>query len=97
MWNTYYNIKSWFENWETDMVKLGFSNCDIEDEIVISKKQLKRILNIDETCSYLNGSKIQRGGRPAVIFYHRKFSQLGMATINTSITITMICSITAAG
>ena len=49
MWNNYHNIKSWFENWETDLVKLGFSNCNNQGKIVISKEQLKRILNIYET------------------------------------------------
>ena len=49
MWTNYYNIKSWFENWEADIVKLGFANCNIKGKIVISKEQLKRILNIYET------------------------------------------------
>ena len=55
-----------------DLVKLGFDNCDIKGKIVISKEQLKRMLNIDENCLALDGSKIQRGGRPAVISHHRK-------------------------
>ena len=29
-WTTYHNIKSWYDNWDTDMVKLGFDNCDIK-------------------------------------------------------------------
>ena len=36
-WTTYHNIKSWFENWETDLVKFGFTNCDIKGKIFISK------------------------------------------------------------
>ena len=67
IWTTYHNIKSFFENWETDLVNLGFDNCNIEVKIAISKEQLKRILNIDETCLALDGRKIQRGGRPSVI------------------------------
>ena len=46
MWTTYHNIKSWFDNWETDLVKLEFFKCIIKVKIVISKEQLKRILNI---------------------------------------------------
>ena len=90
MWTTYRNIKIFFDNWETDLVHLGFAICGIKGKIFISKEQLKLILNIDETCLDLDGSKIQRVGRPAVIFYHSKLPQLGKAKINTSTSITMI-------
>lgn len=60
-------------------------------------EQLKRILNIDETCLAIDGRKIKRGVRPAVIFYHKKFPQLVKATIKTSTAITMIGGITTAG
>ena len=59
-------------------------------------EQLKRILNIDETCLAIDGRKIKRGVRPAVIFYHKKFPQLVKATINTSTAITIIGGSTAA-
>ena len=50
----------WFENWDTDMVKLGFSNYKIEGKKVVPKDQLKRILKIDETCLALDDRKIQQ-------------------------------------
>ena len=90
MWNNYHNIKSWFENWETDLVNLGFANCNTQGKIVISKEQLKRILNIYETCLALDGSKIQRGDRQDLIFYHRNLPQLGKATTKTSTATTKI-------
>ena len=96
MWTTYRNIKIFFDNWETDLVHLGFAICGIKGKIFISKEQLKLILNIDETCLDLDGSKIQRVGRPAVIFYHSKLPQLGKAKINTSTSITMIDDSSAA-
>ena len=97
MWDAYHNIKSWFENRETDLFNLGFVNCIIEGKIVMSMDQLKRIINIDETCLALDGSKSKRGGRPAVIFYHRKFPRLGKGTIKTSTATTMIGGINPTG
>ena len=97
MWTTYHNIKSWFENWETDLVKLGVFNWNIEGKIFVSKEQLKCIIEIDETCLALDGRKIQRGGRIAVILYHSKLPQLRKAKINTITAITMICGSTTEG
>ena len=72
------------------LVKFVFDNYEINCRVVISKDQLKRILNIDGSCLALDGRKIQKGGRPAVIFYHRKLPQLRKAKIKTSTAITMI-------
>ncbi len=60
-WTTYYNIKSWFDNWENDLVKLGFASRNDNDNIVIPDEQLKRILDIDETCLVMDGSKCNLG------------------------------------
>ena len=54
------DMPPWFENWDTDMVKLGFSNYKIEGKKVVPKDQLKRILKIDETCLALDDRKIQQ-------------------------------------
>ena len=61
-WTTYFNIKSWFDNWEKDLVKLGFAFTNDNDNTVIPDEQLERILNIDETCLVMDGSKCNRGG-----------------------------------
>ena len=68
MWTTYYNLKSWLDNWERDLLELGFANKNEKEETIIPEDQLARILNIDETCLAMDGSTSQRGGRPAVIF-----------------------------
>ena len=74
-----------------------FANCDIDIKIVISKDQLKCIININETCLDRDGIKIYRGGRPSVIFYHGKLPKLGKAKIKNITAITMIEVIIASG
>eukprot|EP00804_Cyclotella_cryptica_P000480 CCRYP_020022-RA/>CCRYP_020022-RA protein AED:0.37 eAED:0.37 QI:0/0/0/1/0/0/2/0/185 len=60
-------------------------------------EQLKKIINIDETCLVLDGSKCNRGGRPEITFYSPNLPNLGQATIKTSVSTTMITGSTAAG
>jgi|EP01082_Thalassiosira_pseudonana_P008128 hypothetical protein len=96
MWTTYYNLKSWFDNWESDLLKLGFAKKE-EGKTVIPKDQLARILNVDETCLVMDGSSSQRGGRPAVVFTSGSLPDLGKATIKSSAATTMITGSTAAG
>ena len=80
-WTTYFNIKSWFDNWERDLLELGFAEVDSEGKTVIPTEQLKKIINIDETCLVLDGSKGNRGGRPEITFYSPNLPNLGRATI----------------
>eukprot|EP00984_Skeletonema_dohrnii_P018305 scaffold8528_cov85-Skeletonema_dohrnii-CCMP3373.AAC.1 len=96
MWTTYYNLKSWFDNWEKDLLELGFAK-KVEGKTVIPEDQLARILNVDETCLVMDGSKTQRGGRPAVVFTSNSLPDLGKATIKSSTATTMITGSTAAG
>eukprot|EP00975_Prorocentrum_lima_P042046 8837717-Prorocentrum_lima.AAC.1 len=96
MWTTYYNLKSWFNNWERDLLELGFANKNEKKETIIPEDQLARILNIDETCLAMDGSTSQRGGRPAVIFTSDALPDLGKATIKSSVSTTMITGSTAA-
>ena len=76
-WTTYFNIKSWFDNWEKDLVKLGFAFTNDNDNTVIPDEQLKRFLNIDETCLVMDGSKCNCGGRPEAMFYSQTLANLG--------------------
>ena len=49
-WTTYKNLSTWFDNWERDLVDLGFAYVDPTTGIVVIPiEQLKRIVNIDET------------------------------------------------
>jgi hypothetical protein len=62
-WTTYFNLKSWFDNWENDLVKLGFAFVDDNHKVIIPDAQLMRILNIDETCLVMDGNKCNRKSR----------------------------------
>jgi hypothetical protein len=96
-WTTYYNLKTWFESWQEDLIELGFAHYDEENKVVIPSDKLARILNVDETCLVLDGSKCNRGGRTEVIFYSPYLPNLGKATIKNSVATTMIAGSTAAG
>jgi hypothetical protein len=62
-WMNYKNLSLWFENWEKDLVELGFTYCNpIMGQVSIPKEQLRNILNFDETCLSLDGSTTNRGG-----------------------------------
>ena len=94
---TYYNLKTWFDSWQEELIELGFANLDDENKVIIPPDKLERILNVDETCLVLDGSKCNRGGRPEVKFYSPYLPNLGKATITNSATTTMIAGSTAAG
>jgi len=96
LWTTYKNLKMWFENWEHDLEDLGFTLRE-GDKHYIPDDQMHRIVNLDETCLSLDGSKGNRGGRPEVTFFHPMFPQLGKGSSKSSLTTTMIGGSTAAG
>ena len=79
------------------MVKLGFAFTNDNDNTVIPDEQLERILNIDETCLVMDGSKCNHGGRPKVMFYSQTLPNLRKSTIKSSVSTTMITGSTAAG
>ena len=61
-WTTFKNISSWFNNWESDLVELGFATGGGNGKVTISAEQLYFIINFDETCLSVDGSKGRRGG-----------------------------------
>ena len=73
LWTTYKNLKMWFNNWKLDLLNLGFATQNLEGDVTISENQLYRIINLDETCLSLDGSKGNRGGRPEVTFFDPRF------------------------
>ena len=42
-WTTYFNIKSWFDNWEQDLLELGFAKVDSKGKTVIPMEQLEKL------------------------------------------------------
>ena len=90
LWTTYKNLKMWFENWKVDLEELGFAHRDASGKLIISEEQLARIVNLDETCLSLDGSKGNRGGRPEVIFFDPRLPQVGAGTSKSSLMTTAV-------
>ena len=68
-----------------------------EGDVTICDDQLRCIMNLDEICPTLDGSKGNRGGRPEVTFYDPRFPQLVKGTIKLTLMTTMIDGSNAAG
>ncbi len=97
-WTKYKNLSLWFENWENELVELGFAYCDpIMGQVCIPKEQLRNILNFDETCLSLDGSTTNHGGHPEAVLYDPRFAQVGKTTTKSSLTLTMITGSNAVG
>ena len=96
-WRTYGNISSWFDNWERDLVELGFASYDKRGQCVIPDNQLRFIINFDETCLSADGSEGRRGGRPEIILHDPRLPMAGKAINKDSLTATMITGSNAAG
>ena len=96
-WTTYNNLKTWFENWSSDLLKLGFTTETMTEEHFIEESQLSRIINMDETCLALNGCSGNRGGKPEATFYNPNLPRTGRATGKSGKTTTMITGSTASG
>ena len=88
----------WFDNWEHDLVELGFAVHDTTTgKLHIPEDQLGLIGNFDETCLNLNGSSTNRGGCPEAFIYDPIFPLVGKTTCKTLLTSTLITGSTAAG
>ena len=96
-WTTHSNLKLWFDSWERDLLQLGFAEEDDKGTTVILEEQMKRILNLDETCLSLDGTEGNRGGRPSVVFFNASISRAGTPSSKSSVTHTMITGATASG
>ena len=75
-WTSFKNLDLWFNSWETFLVEFGFTNHNVNGELVFEDGALCRILNMDETCISLDGRDGYRGGRPAVTYYDERFTFL---------------------
>ncbi|KAL7551138.1 hypothetical protein ACHAWF_014338 [Thalassiosira exigua] len=95
-WTTYTNIKTWFDNWEADLLELGFAERQDRD-VVIPNEQLKNIINFGETCLSMDGRDGTRGGRPSAVLYDPNLPRLGNPTSKTAKTTTMITGSNALG
>jgi hypothetical protein len=96
-WTTFSNLEMWFNSWEKMLIDLGLMEDDGSGKFTIPDHQLRNILNFDETCLSLDGSSINRGGRPAATFHDPRLPQVGISTSKTSQTLTMITGSNAWG
>jgi len=89
-WTTYSNLKLWFDSWGEDIVELGFGYHDADGKVVISDDQLARILNLDESCLSLDGTKERRGGRLSSALFDQTLPCPGKTASKSSTTLTFI-------
>ena len=94
---TFANISSWFDNWEFDLVELGFATRDATGQIAISAEQLYFIINFNETCLLVDGSKGRRGGRPNITLHDPRLPYTGKRTNKDSLTVMLVMGSNAAG
>ena len=88
-WTTYANINCWFDNWERDLVSLGFGTLE-DGNVKVPEEQKARVLNLDESALHLDGNKKKRGGRPSVIFFDGALPVFGLISSKTSQSTTFI-------
>ena len=62
LWTTEENIVCWFDNWEFDLVDLGFAVRAADGKVTILDEQLHFINNFNKTCLSLDGTEGRRGG-----------------------------------
>ena len=67
-WTTFRTIDRWFDEWERQLLQLGFAVTDEAGVSFIAEEQRKRIINIDETALSFDGAEGRCGGRHAIQF-----------------------------
>ena len=96
-WTTYNNLDMWFNMWERELLKHGLMELDARGLPHIPCHKLHQILNFDETSLSLDGSSINRGGRPAAYWFDPRLPQVGIMTAKSAYSSTMIMGSNAYG
>ena len=96
-WTTYSNLQLWFGMWEKQLTLLGLMENDKRRKPFIPPNKMQRILNFDETNLLLEGSLINRGGRPVAYWFDPRLPQIGLETVKSAYLCTMITGSTAFG
>ncbi len=94
---TYANISSWFDNWERDLVELGFAFHDERGQCIIPGEQLQLIINFNETCLSADGREGRKGGHLEIVLHDPRLPMAGKVTNKDSITATLITGSNAVG
>ena len=93
---TFRTIDRWFDEWERQLLQLGFAETDVEGVSVVSKEKKKRIINIDETALSFDGAEGCCGGRPTIQFSDPNLQASYRRTLKSSMTIIMITGCSSA-
>ena len=96
-WTTQENISCWFNNWEFDLLDLGFATKRADGMVTISNEQLYFIINFNEMCLSFDGSEGNRGGRPEMTLHDPRLPYNGKRANKDSLTATLVCGSNAAG
>lgn len=96
-WTTYSNLQLWFGTWEKQLTLFGLMEKDERGKPFIPPDNMRRVLNFDETCLSTDGSSINRGGRPAAYWFDPRLPQVGLETVKSAYSCTMITGSTAFG
>ena len=96
-WTTYNNLDMWFNMWERELLKHGLMELDARGLPHIPCQKLRQILNFDETSVSLDGSSINRGGRPAAYWFDPRLPQVGITMAKSAYSSTMITGSNAYG
>jgi hypothetical protein len=96
-WTTQENISCWFNNWEFNLLDLGFATKGADGKVTISNEQLYFIINFDETCLSFDGSEGNREGPPQMTLHDPRLPYNGKRANKDSLTATWVCGSNAAG
>jgi hypothetical protein len=79
------------------LVELGFVTKGADGKVTIPEDQLRFIINFDETCLSLDGTKGRRGGRPEITLHNPQFLYNGKRSNKDSLIASLVCGSNAAG
>jgi hypothetical protein len=85
-WTTFANISIWFATRDAN-----------DGKVTIPPEQLYLIINFDEMCLSVDGSKGRRGGRPAITLHDPRLPYTGKITNKDSLTGTLVMGSNAVG
>lgn len=70
----------WFRNRKSKLTELSLTREDSENKIFIPETLAGNLINLDETCTSLNGPQGNRRGCPSMVFYNPHFPVPAKAT-----------------
>ena len=82
-------MKLWFASWAKILVKFGFTTYDVDSELIIAKRMMQHILNINKMCLSLDRSNGNRGDHPTATYHKICFPQLEKAMPKLALTTTV--------